>query len=127
VPDVLAYIQSYDFGTFNDLLWTKTPEEVFATFPYLSAREKSFACRADQWTAFKRDKASRRLTTNSFFLRDGSLPGWAKTPLSRLRAHWRLEPGPGLSAEALAKAEGTRPKIHESFNPGTLARGVRRA
>ena len=52
MPDVLAYIQSYDFGTFNDLLWTKTPEEVFATFPYLSDREKSFACRAlfDQWS-----------------------------------------------------------------------------
>jgi hypothetical protein len=46
VPDVLAYIQSYDFGTFNDLLWTKTPEEVVATFPYLSGREKKFACRA---------------------------------------------------------------------------------
>jgi hypothetical protein len=52
VPDVLAYIQSYDFGPFNDLLWTKTPEEVFATFPYLSGREKSIACRPlfDQWT-----------------------------------------------------------------------------
>jgi hypothetical protein len=35
----------------NALLWTKTPEEVVATFPYLSDREKSFACRAlfDQW------------------------------------------------------------------------------
>ena len=33
MPDVLAYIQSYDFGMFNDLLWTKTPEEVFVTFP----------------------------------------------------------------------------------------------
>jgi hypothetical protein len=34
------------------LLWTKTPEEVVATFPYLSDREKSFACRAlfDQWS-----------------------------------------------------------------------------
>jgi hypothetical protein len=52
VPDVLAYTQSYDFKTFNALLWTKTPEEVVATFPYLSDREKSFACRAlfDQWT-----------------------------------------------------------------------------
>ena len=52
VPEVLAYIQSYDFKTFNTLLWTKTPEEVVATFPYLSDREKSFACRAlfDQWT-----------------------------------------------------------------------------
>ena len=50
VPDVLAYIQSYDFKTFNALL-TKTPEEVVATFPYFSDREKSFACRAlfDQW------------------------------------------------------------------------------
>jgi hypothetical protein len=36
VPEVLAYIQSYDFQTFNSLLWTKTPEEVVATFPYLS-------------------------------------------------------------------------------------------
>jgi hypothetical protein len=52
VPEVLAYIQSYDFKTFNTLLWTKTPEEVVATFPYLSDREKSFACRAlfDQWS-----------------------------------------------------------------------------
>jgi hypothetical protein len=52
VPDVLAYIQSYDFRTFNDLLWTKTPEDVVATFPYLSDREKSFACRAlfEQWS-----------------------------------------------------------------------------
>jgi hypothetical protein len=46
VLEVLAYIQSYDFKTFNALLWTKTPEEVVATFPYLSDREKSFACRA---------------------------------------------------------------------------------
>jgi hypothetical protein len=52
VPEVLAYIQSYDFKTFNALLWTKTPEEVIATFPYLSDREKSFACRAlfEQWS-----------------------------------------------------------------------------
>jgi hypothetical protein len=52
VPEVLAYIQSYDFKTFNTVLWTKTPEEVVATFPYLSDREKSFACRAlfDQWS-----------------------------------------------------------------------------
>jgi hypothetical protein len=51
VPEVLAYIQNYDFKSFNALLWTKTPEEVVATFPYLSDREKSFACRAlfDQW------------------------------------------------------------------------------
>jgi hypothetical protein len=33
VPDVLAYIQSYDFKRFNTLLWTKTPEDVLATFP----------------------------------------------------------------------------------------------
>ncbi len=52
VPEVLAYIQSYDFATFNTLLWTKMPEEVVATFPYLSDLEKSFACRAlfEQWT-----------------------------------------------------------------------------
>ena len=43
VPDVLAYIQSYDFKTFNALLLTQTPEEVVATFPYLSDGEKSFA------------------------------------------------------------------------------------
>ena len=51
MPDVLAYIQSYDFGTFNGLLWMKTPEDVVATFPYLSDLEKQFACRAlfDQW------------------------------------------------------------------------------
>jgi hypothetical protein len=35
VPEVLAYIQSYDFKTFNTLLWTKTPQEGVATFPYL--------------------------------------------------------------------------------------------
>src|SRR5205807_7913542 len=52
VPDVLAYIQSYDFKTFDALLRTKTPEEVVATFPYLSDREKSFCLRAlfEQWT-----------------------------------------------------------------------------
>ncbi len=52
VPDVLAYIQSYDFKTFNTLLLTRTPEDVVATFPYLSDREKSFVCRTlfDQWT-----------------------------------------------------------------------------
>jgi hypothetical protein len=46
VPEVLAYIQSYDFKTFNTLLVTRTPEEVVATFPYRSDREKSFVCRA---------------------------------------------------------------------------------
>jgi hypothetical protein len=52
VTEVLAYIHNYDFKTFNTLLLTQTPEEVVATFPYLSDREKSFACRAlcDQWT-----------------------------------------------------------------------------
>jgi hypothetical protein len=53
---------------------------------------------------FKRNKASRRLTTNSFFLRDGSLPGWAKTLLSRLRALLRLEPGPEGHAQRFTKA-----------------------
>jgi hypothetical protein len=30
----------------NRLLYTQTPEEVVATFPYLSDLEKKFACRA---------------------------------------------------------------------------------
>src|ERR1700730_18988924 len=77
-------------------------------------------------SSLNRDKASRRLTTNSFFLRDGSLPGWAKTLLSRLRALLRLEPGPHLRRRLRrARRKGTRPKIHESLNPGTLARGFR--
>jgi hypothetical protein len=43
----------------------------------------------------------------------------------RLRAHWRLEPGPHLRRRLRrARRKGTRPKIHESLNPGTLARGV---
>jgi hypothetical protein len=52
VPEVLAYIQSYDFKTFNTLLWTKTPREVLATLPYLSDREKSFCLQAlfEQWS-----------------------------------------------------------------------------
>jgi hypothetical protein len=51
-PEVLAYIHNKDFPAFNALLWTRTPEEVVAMFPYLSDREKSFCCRAlfDQWT-----------------------------------------------------------------------------
>jgi hypothetical protein len=61
VPEVLAYIQSYDFQTFNALLWTKTPEEVVATFPYLSDLEKSFACRAlfDQWSKCLAERVGR--------------------------------------------------------------------
>jgi hypothetical protein len=48
---VLAYIHNYDVERLNTLLLTKTPPEVLATFPYLSDREKTFACRAlfDQW------------------------------------------------------------------------------
>jgi hypothetical protein len=51
VPEVLAYIHSHDVETLNTLLLTQTPEEVVATFPYLSELEKKFACRAlfDQW------------------------------------------------------------------------------
>jgi hypothetical protein len=51
VPDVLAYIHDTDVETLNRLLYARTPEEVVATFPYLSDREKQFACRAlfDQW------------------------------------------------------------------------------
>jgi hypothetical protein len=48
---VLAYIHDTDVETLNRLLYARTPEEVVATFPYLSDREKQFACRAlfDQW------------------------------------------------------------------------------
>ncbi len=51
VPAVLAYIHDTDVETLNRLLYTRRPEEVVATFPYLSGREKKFACRAlfDQW------------------------------------------------------------------------------
>ena len=51
VPEVLAYIHDTDVETLNTLLRTRTPEEVVATFPYLSDLEKNFACRAlfDQW------------------------------------------------------------------------------
>jgi hypothetical protein len=51
VPGVLAYIHDTDVGTLNTLLYTRPPEDVVATFPYLSDREKQFACRAlfDQW------------------------------------------------------------------------------
>jgi hypothetical protein len=51
VPAVPAYIHDTDVETLNTLLRTRTPEEVVATFPYLSDREKQFACRAlfDQW------------------------------------------------------------------------------
>jgi hypothetical protein len=33
VPEVLAYIQSYDFKTFNTLLLTRTPEDVLRRSP----------------------------------------------------------------------------------------------
>ena len=51
VPAVLAYIHDAGVGTLNRMLYTQTPEEVVATFPYLSDLEKKFACRAlfDQW------------------------------------------------------------------------------
>ena len=51
VPAVLAYIHDTDVETLNTLLRTRTPEDVVATFPYLSDLEKQFACRAlfDQW------------------------------------------------------------------------------
>jgi hypothetical protein len=39
--DLLAYIHDTDVETLNTLLLTQTPEEVVATFPYLSDREKS--------------------------------------------------------------------------------------
>jgi hypothetical protein len=52
VPEVRAYIQSYDYDTFITLLRSQTPEAVVAAFAYLSDREKSFACRAllERWT-----------------------------------------------------------------------------
>ena len=51
VPAVLAYIHDTDVETLNTLLRTRTPDEVVATFRYLSDREKQFACRTlfDQW------------------------------------------------------------------------------
>jgi hypothetical protein len=52
MPDVLAYIQSYDFKRFNTLLWTKTRRTCWRRSPYLSDREKSFCLRAlfEQWS-----------------------------------------------------------------------------
>jgi hypothetical protein len=51
VPAVLAYIHDTDVEALNALLRTRPPEDVVATFPYLSDRERKFACRAlfDQW------------------------------------------------------------------------------
>jgi hypothetical protein len=51
VPAALAYIHDTDVETLNTLLRTRRPDEVVATFRYLSDREKQFACRAlfDQW------------------------------------------------------------------------------
>jgi hypothetical protein len=51
VPEVLAYIHRHELKTFERLLWKQSPEEVAASFSYLSAREKSFLCRAlfDRW------------------------------------------------------------------------------
>ena len=40
VPAVLVYIHDTDVGTLNRMLYTQTPEEVVATFPYLSDLEK---------------------------------------------------------------------------------------
>ncbi len=57
VPDVLAYIQSYDFQMFNALLGMLTPEAVVASFPYLSDSEKSFCLRAlfERWSKLLAD------------------------------------------------------------------------
>jgi len=51
VPDVLAYIHRQDVAALNRLMLTQTPDEVVEAFPYLTEREKRFACRAlfDQW------------------------------------------------------------------------------
>jgi hypothetical protein len=40
-----AYIHDTDVEILNALLRTRTPEEVVATFPYLSDLEKKFDCR----------------------------------------------------------------------------------
>ncbi|MGH6810793.1 MAG: hypothetical protein ACREDM_00110 [Methylocella sp.] len=57
VPEVLAYIQSYDFQMFNALLGMLTPEAVVATFPYLSDRERGFCLRAlfERWSQLLAD------------------------------------------------------------------------
>lgn len=51
-PEVLAYIHRHDHKRFEAMLWKQPPEEVAASFSYLSAREKGFLLRAlfDQWT-----------------------------------------------------------------------------
>lgn len=51
-PEVLAYIHRHDHKRFESMLWKQSPEEVAASFSYLSPREKRFLCRAlyDQWT-----------------------------------------------------------------------------
>src|SRR3984893_13916008 len=52
VPDVRAYIQSYDVPAFLALLRAGSPEDAVAAFPYLSDLEKSFALRGlfENWT-----------------------------------------------------------------------------
>lgn len=51
-PEVLAYIHRHDKKRFKSMLWKQSPEEVSASFSYLSPREKRFLCRAlyDRWS-----------------------------------------------------------------------------
>jgi hypothetical protein len=51
-PEVLAYVHRQDLKRFEAMLWKQSPEEVAASFSYLSARETGFLLRAlfDQWT-----------------------------------------------------------------------------
>jgi hypothetical protein len=53
VPDVRAYIQSYDLPAFLALLRAGSPEDAVAAFPYLSDREKTFALRGCSRTGRK--------------------------------------------------------------------------
>lgn len=50
-PDVLAYIHRHDLKRFEGMLRKQSPEEVAASFSYLSDREKGFMLRAlfEQW------------------------------------------------------------------------------
>ena len=106
VPDVLAYIQSYDFKTFNALLWTKTPDEVVVTFPYLSDREKSFACRAlfDQWSKCLAE-------------------GWGLPPhLMEWMARQRLPLRQGFGGQVNGHARDDTPRHFRCVTPAPLTR-----
>jgi hypothetical protein len=90
VPAVLVYIHDTDVGTLNRMLYTQTPEEVVATFPYLSDLEKKVACRAlfDQW-AWKKLGLEQSLGTRLVTYADDLVVlcrrGSAETALHHLR------------------------------------------